>query len=88
MKTFRHHLIEQATGCPISTQDLHVNLSNRQHAIDEYGYGPLNPMEPSDDFWKAKADMWNVSVDYAKTARCENCAAFNVSDRMRQCIVI
>lgn len=78
--------MESVTGCPVATFDLHVNLKNRQTAIDEYGYGPLNPNEPSNDFWKKKADMWKVSIEYAKTARCENCAAFNVSDRMRKCI--
>ena len=87
MKSFKHHLFEAVSGCPIATHDMHLNLKNRQHAIDEYGYGPLNPMEPPDDFWKAKAKMWNVSIDYAKTARCENCAAFNISDQMRKCIV-
>lgn len=87
MKSFKDHLFEQVTGCPIATHNLLVNLQNRQTAIDEYGYGPLNPMEPSEDFWKQKAMMWKVSPEYAKTARCENCAAFNISDRMRECIV-
>jgi len=86
VKSFNNFIIEQDTGCPIATQDLSTNLLNRQHAIDEYGYGPLNPMEPSDDFWEAKAKMWKVSVEYAKAARCENCAAFNISDKMRECI--
>ena len=87
VNTFKQHLIEQVTGCPIATHDLHINLQNRQTAIDEYGYGPLNPMEPSDSFWKAKAKMWNVPVEYAKTARCGNCAAFNITDKMRECII-
>lgn len=86
VKSFLEHLFEAETGCPIATHNLSLNLANRQQAIDEYGYGPLNPMEPSEDFWKAKADMWNVPVEYAKTARCENCAAFNISDKMRECI--
>lgn len=87
MKTFMQHLIEKETSCPAATYDLALNLENRQHAIDEYGYGPLNPMEPSDEFWKSKAKMWKVTVEYAKTARCENCAAFNITDKMRECIV-
>jgi hypothetical protein len=36
-------------------------------------------------FWQAKAKMWNCSVDNVKTMKCGNCAAFNVSDKMRDC---
>ena len=59
--------------------DVHENLENRNHAIDEYGYGPLNPNEPSNDFWKEKAKLWETSVEEAKKSRCGNCAAFNQS---------
>lgn len=59
--------------------DVHENLENRNHAIDEYGYGPLNPNEDSADFWKEKAKLWKTSVDEAKKSRCGNCAAFNKS---------
>lgn len=83
---FKHFIIEQATSCPIATMDVHVNLANRQHAIDEYGYGPMNPMEKNDEFWQDKADMWNVDKKSAMTSKCENCAAFNISDQMRKCI--
>ena len=38
-------------ACPVATQDVHVNLKNRNHAIKEYGYGPLNPNEPNRKFW-------------------------------------
>ena len=31
-------------SCPVATMDVHVNLKNRNHAIKEYGYGPLNPV--------------------------------------------
>jgi hypothetical protein len=34
-------------GCPPATQDISLNLKNRQKAIDEYHYGPLNPNEPN-----------------------------------------
>lgn len=87
MKTFTSFLQEAKGGCPAATYDLHINLENRQHAIDEYGYGPLNPMEPSKEFWSAKAKMWKVTPEYAKTARCCNCAAFNVTPAMKECMV-
>jgi hypothetical protein len=60
-------------------EDVHVNLENRNHAFEEYGYGPLNPKEPSNDFWKQKAKVFNTSVEEAKKSRCGNCAAFNQS---------
>ena len=43
-------------GCPPATQDISLNLRNRQKAIDEYHYGPLNPNEPNDEYWQELAD--------------------------------
>jgi hypothetical protein len=31
--------------CPIATQDVSINLKNRNHAFKEFGYGPPNPNE-------------------------------------------
>lgn len=76
---------ERAT-CPIATADIHVNLKNRNNAIKEYGYGPLNPKEPSKDFWDKKAKMWGISIEDAQTARCGNCAAFIQTPTMLACI--
>ena len=77
--------IEQ--GCPPATQSIDLNLKNRQKAIDEYGYGPLDPNAPNEEFWQAKADEWNMSdPEQAKSARCGNCAAFDISEKMQDCI--
>lgn len=74
-------------GCPIATQDTHVNLDNRQHAIDEYMYGPLDPSQPSVEFWKKIQEVWHAdSIEQVKSARCNNCAAFNMSYKMQTCI--
>lgn len=74
-------------GCPPATQSIDLNLKNRQKAIDEYGYGPLDPNEPNDEFWQAKAAEWNMEdPGEAKSARCGNCAAFDISDDMQDCI--
>ena len=73
-------------GCPPATQSIPTNLANRQKAILEAAYGPLNPNEPNEDYWKAKAKQFNDSVEDAKTARCGNCAAFNQTKAMLQCI--
>jgi hypothetical protein len=73
-------------ACPVATMDVHVNLKNRNHAIEDYGYGPLNPQEPSKKFWDAKAKMWGVTPDEAKKSRCGNCAAFIKTKEMLNCI--
>ena len=73
-------------ACPVATQDIHINLKNRNHAVKEYGYGPLNPQEANDKFWKRLADMWGITTTEAKTSRCKNCAAFVQTKEMLACI--
>jgi hypothetical protein len=70
----------------VATQDIHINLKNRNHAVKEYGYGPLNPDEPNDKFWKRLADRWGITPVEAKTSRCKNCAAFVQTKEMLACI--
>jgi hypothetical protein len=77
---------DQGASCPAPTQDITLNLKNRAKAITSAAYGPENPNLPNDAFWRKKADQWDVSVDDAKQSRCGNCAAFNVSDKIKQCI--
>lgn len=72
--------------CPPATQDVALNLRNRANCIKVAKYGPANPGLENTDFWKQKAAMWGIKVPEAKTMRCGNCAAFNVSPRMRECI--
>ena len=75
------------SGCPPATQSIELNLKNRQKAIDEYHYGPLNPGEPNEEYWAELADKWNTDdIDSVKANRCGNCAAFDVSDSMRKCM--
>ncbi|NBW20470.1 MAG: phage portal protein, partial [Caulobacteraceae bacterium] len=38
--------LEEPATCPIATQDIRVNLKNRQTAVDDANYGPANPNEP------------------------------------------
>jgi len=73
-------------SCPPATQDIQLNLENRQKAIDDVGYGPLNPAEPNDEFWQDKADRWNIEVQDAKTAVCGNCIFFIRTPKMLDCI--
>lgn len=77
---------KQDDSCPIATQDLQVNLKNRQNAIDNVGYGPLNPAEPNEEFWADKAQRWDITPDEAKTALCGNCVFFIRTPRMLECL--
>ena len=72
-------------GCPVATHDITLNLKNRQTAIDDYHYGPANPLEPG-DYWKGAARRWDVPEKTVKTMLCGNCAAFDASNSMRKCI--
>jgi hypothetical protein len=72
--------------CPEATQDIETNLKNRQRAIDEANYGPLNPNEPNEDYWKAKSKMFGGDIEAAKKARCGNCAFFVKTPSMLNCI--
>ena len=73
--------------CPPATQNITINLKNRQKAIDEYGYGPLNPDMPNRKFWMKKVDEWNLdSTEEAKQSLCGNCAAFDVRQDTLNCI--
>ena len=72
--------------CPAPTQDITLNLKNRAKAITTAKYGPENPDLPNEAYWKRMADEWDVSTEDAKKSRCGNCAAFNVSDKIKQCI--
>jgi hypothetical protein len=72
--------------CPPATQDIELNLKNRQNAIDNVGYGPLNPKEPNDEFWQEKADKWKTSPEEAKKSVCGNCVFFVRTPEMLECI--
>ena len=73
-------------ACPVATQDIELNLKNRQNAIDNVGYGPLNPKEPNDEFWQEKADKWKTTAEEAKTSVCGNCVFFVRTPKMLDCI--
>ena len=76
----------QLAGCPPATHNIPLNLANRQKAIDQAHYGPLDPNEPNDEYWQAKAKMFGDNVENAKKARCGNCAAFNQTRDILNCI--
>jgi hypothetical protein len=79
-------ILQDFATCPESTQDIKLNIANRQKAIDEADYGPINPNEPNEDYWKAKADQFKGNVEEAKKALCGNCVFFYRTPEILKCI--
>ncbi len=77
---------EITTQCPPATQDIILNLTNRQICVDKANYGPANPQLENIEFWQGKADLFKTSIGQAQTMRCSNCAAFIKKDKMLKCI--
>ena len=77
---------EPGDSCPEATQDVTLNLKNRDKAITKAAYGPENPKLPNTEFWMRKATKWDVSAKDAKMSRCGNCSAFNQDEMMLECI--
>jgi len=73
-------------SCPPATQDIAINLENREKAIETAGYGPLNPEEPNEEFWKEKAQRWRLPISAAKKSVCGNCVMFIRTPDMLDCI--
>lgn len=86
MRNYINLIEAMESGCPPATQSIDLNLKNRQKAIDEYDYGPLDPNQPNEEYWQKIADAWNTTADEAQSARCGNCAAFDITDKMQACI--
>lgn len=74
------------TSCPPATTDIAVNLTNRKKAIRVANYGPLNPQEPNQEYWKERAAVWSVTPEEAQNSLCGNCAMFSITTKIRQCI--
>jgi hypothetical protein len=82
----KNKLFEAALACPLPTQDLKLNTENRNSAIkaDYIKYGPLNLTD--EKYWELAADHWNTAVEVAKESKCKNCVAFDISERMLDCM--
>lgn len=76
----------QSSGCPLATQNIQVNLQNREICVAKANYGPANPTIQDDAFWSQKASLFKTTVDTAKTMLCGNCAAFIQTPSMMDCI--
>jgi hypothetical protein len=86
--TFDQFLLEtkKISECPPATQDLELNTKNRNAAIEaeHIEYGPLNLSD--EGYWEHIAEHWKTTVDVAKKSTCGNCAAFDISPRMLDCM--
>lgn len=73
-------------SCPLPTQDLALNTNNRNDAIeaDHIHYGPLNLND--EEYWEHLAEHWKTDVSVAKKSLCGNCAAFDISPQMKECM--
>jgi len=78
--------VDAQVECPPATQDIVLNLKNRQSCIDIAHYGPANPNNNDEEYWQRKADQFKTTVDQAKTMRCSNCAAFVIKEKIKDCI--
>ena len=80
----------QPDSCPRATQDLELNLKNRQDAIDTKMYGPANPQldetGANEDFWQQYAEMFKDTIENVMQMRCGNCSFFDRSPEMLECI--
>jgi hypothetical protein len=73
-------------SCPLPTKDLALNTNNRNDAIeaDHIKYGPLNLDD--EEYWEDLAEHWKTDVSVAKKSLCGNCAAFDISPQMKECM--
>ena len=72
--------------CPPATLNVALNLQNRLKCITIASYGPANPRLPNLPYWGKIAKLWGVTLQDAKTMRCGNCAAFDITSHTLMCI--
>jgi len=72
--------------CPPATQSVKINTHNRDLAVKSafIRYGPLNMSDQS--YWRMVAQKWGTTPAVARESRCANCAAFDLSPRMKGCM--
>ena len=78
-------------SCPLSTRNIELNTKNRDAAIKSeiINYGPMNLTDKQ--YWVDLADHWSnknrkTTPEVAKESKCKNCAAFDISERMKECM--
>ena len=77
---------EFGASCPVATHDDAVNMQNHLICIEQANLGPADPNADSNEFWAAKATLWNVSDAEARVMQCQNCEYYKNSPKMLDCI--
>ena len=73
-------------ACPSAIGNIRENSYNQSKAVNEVGYGPLDLDVVEPGFWEAKANERNTDIATAQTMLCGNCAAFDQSEKIMQCL--
>lgn len=67
--------------------DAAENAARRLVVISQEEYGPARPREVNASFWRDKAKFWGTDTREAQTMRCGNCASFDLTKAMRDCLL-
>jgi hypothetical protein len=76
---------EEKQTCPTATRYPEVNAANQEVARVEAMYGPTDIEEPG-EYWVEVAEEWDIPLEDAVKRKCGNCAAFDQSSSMLDCI--
>lgn len=76
--------IANMVACPVATKDSEINSANRQKAVDEAFYGPININDT--EYWNKLSQILNVPVEDARKSLCGNCGVFDITQGMLTCI--
>ena len=68
--------------CPVSIRNARINQHNAKKAVKLYDYGPINRSDTR--YWRRVARKRSINEREAKKSRCKQCAAFDLSPRMKE----
>ena len=72
--------------CPLPLQNNKLNIKNHLKTIKLYGLGPADPRIPNTQFWRDKAERWDVTEGDARGRLCANCEHYLQTTKILNCI--
>lgn len=72
--------------CPLPLQNNALNIKNHKKTIKLHGLGPADPRQPNDEFWKDKAERWDIAEGDARSRLCANCEHYLNTTEIQDCI--
>lgn len=72
--------------CPLPLQNNKLNIKNHLKTIKLYGLGPADPRIPNNQFWRDKAERWDVTEGDARGRLCANCEHYLQTTKILDCI--